>query len=83
MASSSMAEQTEAYDSDINSNRNTRSSSVANSSGGKVGSKYISDVGEAEQYARTAHHVWKRFGARAWETGVSNDEARALYHVWT
>lgn len=64
------------------SSSNRRSSRESNSSSVETGNR-CSSTREADQYARTAHHVWKRFGARAWESGVTNDEARALYRAWS
>jgi hypothetical protein len=58
-----------------------RGDHAANNCSRKVGSRF-SSVEEAEQYARTVLHVWKRFGARAWEAELTNDEAAALYRAW-
>lgn len=80
--SSSTTREAGANESCTGSSSSRRGGSVTSSSSGRVGSR-CSSAGEAEQYARTAHHVWKRFGARAWEAGVTNDEARALHRAWS
>jgi hypothetical protein len=79
-ASSSAAAQAGTNHSDVDSSSNKKGRTGTSTSGGAVSSRCCS-TGEAELYARTAHHVWKRFGARPCEA-VTNEEARALYRAW-
>lgn len=75
-----------------NSNTDPGSSSQGRRLGdtGKAGTSISKNSGmrstkhpdQAEQFARTARYVWNRFGARAWESQLTNDEARALYRAW-
>jgi hypothetical protein len=37
---------------------------------------------EPEEFAAMSVQMWQQVGARAWQDGVTNDEARALFHVW-
>jgi hypothetical protein len=81
-SSSSARAQACKQDSDIDSSSNSRSGTATSAGRGVVSSR-SSSTGEAELYARTAQHVWKRFGARIWEAEVTNEEARALYRAWS